>query len=253
MTPSVPPPAKTATPAPAPATAGPNASLPDAPASLAVPTTMVLDDEFNTGSLNTSLWAPDWFGNGGVLNDSPTSSANVSVDANGLELKLTPDGAGGLVSSNPDDGQPGHTGFQIAPTPSHPVYVQWQATLPTVDGQVANWPALWLTGQDWPVTGEIDVIEGFGDVEYHIEYGPQGSDFGSGVSNPGGVGGTTGGTHTFGALWTTTGVTFVYDGVVVGSEAADLSGPMYLVMVNSAGPPALEPTTMTVRYVRVWN
>lgn len=83
--------------------------------------------------------------------------------------------------------------------------------------------------------------------------GPEGSDFGRGVSNPGGVGGTTGGTHTFGVLWTTTQVTFVYDGVVVGYESVSLRGPMYLVMVNSAGAPASEPTTMTVRYVRVWN
>ena len=234
-------------------TANAKGSSADLPAGFAALTNLVLDDEFNTRSLNQKLWSPNWFGNRGVLNDAPTDSANVSVDSDGLELKLSADGTGGLVSSNPDDGQRGHTGFQIAPAPSRPVYVEWQATLPTVDGRVANWPALWLTGQDWPVTGEIDVMEGHGNTEYHIEYGPKGSDFGSGVNNPGGVGGTTGGTHTYGVLWTTTRVTFVYDGVVVGSERASLKGPMYLVMVNSPGAPSSEPSTMTVRYVRVWN
>ena len=52
-----------------------------------------------------------------------------------------------MVSSNPDDGQPGHTGFQIAPSPGKPVYVEYKATLPATAGGVANWPALWLVGQ----------------------------------------------------------------------------------------------------------
>ena len=245
---------------PAPATAplpgaGSEGAIPDAPASIGAPTTMVLDDEFTGNALNTSLWSPDWFGNGGVANNTVMESDNVSVDANGLELKLGADSTGGLVSSDPGDGQPGHTGFEIAPTPGHPVYVEFKATLPTTGGQIANWPALWLTGQQWPSQGEIDVMEGFGDAEYHIEYGPPGSGFGSGISNPGGVGGTSGGTHTYGVLWSTTGVTFVYDGVVVGTETASLSGPMFLVMENSlaSGGPPLLPATMTVRYVRVWH
>ena len=48
-------------------------------------------------------------------------------------------------------------------------------------------------------------------------------------------------------------MTFVYDGAVVGTESASLSGPMFLVMENSLGAPASQPATMTVRYVRVWH
>jgi hypothetical protein len=92
-------------------------------------------------------------------------------------------------------------------------------------------------------------MEGFGTSQFHIEYGPSSSQ----VSNPGGVGGTTAGTHTYGVLWSTTGVTFVYDGVIVGSENASLTGPMYLVMENSIGSPNLFGATMTVRDVRVWQ
>ena len=92
-------------------------------------------------------------------------------------------------------------------------------------------------------------MEGFGTSQFHIEYGPSSNQ----VSNPGGIGGTTAGTHTYGVLWTTTGVTFVYDGVVVGSETAVLSGPMYLVMENSLGSPSVPGATVTVRDVRVWQ
>lgn len=220
---------------------------PLAPAALNAPTTMIFDDEFSSGSLNTSVWAPDWFANGSTQNNTVMDASNVSVGANGLNLTLNANGTGALVSSNPHGGA--GTGFQMAPSAGHPVYVEYTATLPASGAGIANWPGLWLTGQTWPNTGEIDVMEGFGTSQYHIEYGPSTSQ----VSNPGGIGGTTAGTHTYGVLWSITGVTFVYDGVVVGSETAALSGPMYLVMENSLGSPSVPGATVTVRDVRVWQ
>ena len=95
-------------------------------------------------------------------------------------------------------------------------------------------------------------MEGYGDANWHGIAGPNPADF----TNPGGVGALAApltGPHTFGVLWSTTGVTFVYDSVVVGSATMTLSGPMYLVMENSLGDPASIPATMTVRYVRVWD
>jgi hypothetical protein len=226
-------------------------SVPLAPASLGAPTSMALDDEFNTGSLNTSLWSPNWWVNGHVSNGTVMLSSNVSVGANGLALQLNSPQSGGLVSTNPVDGEPGHTGFQIAPTPTKPVFVEFKATLPaTASGTVANWPALWLTGQVWPEDGEIDVMEGGGGyTAFHIHYGS-----GSGTAQ-GGTANDLSGTHTYGVLWTTTGVTFLYDGAVVGTATEAMTSPMFLVMENSysSADPTVFPSTLDVRYVRVWN
>jgi hypothetical protein len=215
---------------------------------------MVLDDEFDTGSLNTSLWSPDWFGSGHVSNGTVMLSSNVSVGANGLALQLNSPQSGALVSTNPGDSVPGHTGFQIAPTPTQPVFVEFKATLPaTASGQVANWPALWMDGQVWPQDGETDLMEGGGGgTAYHVHYGTGSSTAqGSSVATAAG----TSGTHTYGVLWTTTGFTFLYDGTVVGTVNVALTSPEYLIMENSYNSydPTVFPTTMYVRYVRVWN
>jgi len=238
-------------------TASSNGAVPNAPASLGAPSTMVLDDEFNTGSLNTSLWSPTWFANNSVENGTIMSSSNVSVGANGLAMTLAGNSSGGsmptggIACSNPDDAQPGHTGFQIAPTPTQPVFVEFKATLPaTTSGTVANWPGLWLDGQVWPEDGEIDVMEGgYGYTAYHIHYGTgMGSAQGATIND-------LSGTHTYGVLWTTTSVTFVYDGADVGTLNEAMTSPMYLCMENSYSSvdPTVLPATMDVRYVRVWN
>ena len=237
-------------------TASSNAGIPDAPASLSAPTNLVLADDFNTGSLNTALWSPTWFGNTAQQNQTTMSASNVAVGASGLELTDAANNTGGIVSSNPDDSQPGHTGFQIAPSAGKPVYVEYQATLPAAaNGQVANWPALWLVGQSpWPQNGEIDVMEGLGGSEaYHIHFG---TGNGSGADGPGAPAMSSPGTHTFGVMWTTTSVTFVYDGKVVGTENESLDSPMFIIMENSIGDfggPTTLPATETVRYVKVWQ
>ena len=78
-----------------------------------------------------------------------------------------------------------------------------------------------MDGQNWPSTGEVDVMESFDNFTFHIEYGPAGTTFGeAGFENPGGSGGDfVPGTHTFGVL-DAEGVTFYYDGVKVSSETA---------------------------------
>jgi hypothetical protein len=225
------------------------AVVPNAPASLNAPTTIVLDDEFDTGSLNTSIWAPFWYANGDEANNTKMEESNVSVGANGLELALTSANTGGLINSQPW----ASGGFSISPTGggthggTGPVYIEFQATLQGTGSTVANWPALWLDGQTWPEDGEIDVMEGLGGgTAYHIHYGS-----GSG-SSQGETSNTGPGEHTYGVLWTAEACTFVYDGKVVGTTTEALSGPMGIIMENSIGSPS-EVGNLTVRYVRVWQ
>jgi hypothetical protein len=212
----------------------------------------VFDDEFNTGALNTTVWAPFWFGNGETQNATVMDSSNVSVGATGLGLSLASNSTGGLVSTDPDDNVAGQTGFQIAPSAGKPVYVEFKVTLPAdAEGTIANWPGVWLDGQNWPEDGEIDVMEGLGGwAAYHLHFGSTGE----GADASGAAVNSTPGAHTYGILWTTTGVTFIYDGVVEGTLTESLTSPMYLVMENSLGSgPYLIPSTVDVRYVRVWQ
>ena len=157
----------------------------------------------------------DWFAMDACRTAPPCRRPTSRSGADGLALQLNaPNSSGGLVSTNPDDGAAGHTGFQIAPTPGKPVYVEFKVTLPaTPAGTVANWPGVWLDGQTWPEDGEIDVMEGgWGSTAYHIHYGSGSSTAQGGTAND-----SRPGTHTYGVLWTTTGVTFLYDGAVVGT------------------------------------
>jgi hypothetical protein len=217
---------------------------------LEVPTNVEFNDGF-VGHLDTSIWTPTWFGNKQKQNATTLLASNVSVTDSGLTLALAAGGTGALVSSNPGDGIVGHTGFQIAPTATKPVYFECQATFPAAaNGQVANWPAIWFDGQVWPEDGEIDFGEGLsGDLAYHIHYGT-GQSQGSGSK-------LTAGEHIIGGLWTVTGVTFVYDGVIQGTDTAVMTAPQYTILENSlpitAGVDLLEPAVLTIRRVTYWQ
>ena len=226
------------------------------PAGTSVPTVLLEDWEFAGLRALPTAWAPSWFGNGNTQNGTLMESANVTMGANGVNLGITAT-SGSIISTNPNDGQHARgTGFQCQPTTPKPVYVEYQLKSLTA-AALENWIGVWMDGQNWPLTGEVDVMESFDSFTFHIEYGPAGTTFGeAGFENPGGSGGDfVPGTHTFGVLWTTKGVTFYYDGVKVGSETASLTGPMYLVAENSnpSSGAAPTPATVTLGYVRVWQ
>ena len=136
----------------------------------------------------------------------------------------------------------------VAPTTPPPAEPQ-SGTLtlqrPAVAGHV------WLDGQNWPEDGEIDVMEGLGGwAAYHLHFGSSGE----GADAVGAAVNSTPGTHTYGILWTTTGVTFIYDGQQEQTLNESLTSPEYLLMENSLGSgPYQIPSTVQVRYVRVWQ
>jgi beta-glucanase (GH16 family) len=174
-------------------------------------------------------------------------SSNVSVSGGYLDLTLAANRTGALVSSNPDDGAPGHVGFQFTYG-----YAEARIYLPPAPGELAaNWAAFWTDGQNWPADGEMDIMETLnGEACYH---------FHSSAGAPGAcLTGNYSGWHTYGAEWSANSVTYYYDGTEVGTITEGITGePMYLILENSLsgsyGGPSVLPATMQVAYVRVWQ
>ncbi|MEU4498691.1 glycoside hydrolase family 16 protein [Streptomyces sp. NPDC023998] len=218
----------------------------------------VFGDEFNGTSLDGSKWNPNWLGCP-TCTTKPVNSAElaayapsqVSVSGGSLHLKAekqattASDGKtyayrSGLVESN------GKAQF---------TYGAFEARIYTPaasPGVIANWPAFWTDGQNWPEDGEMDVMEGLGGGKacYHF-HSPSGG--------PGGCApGDFTGWHTYGAEWKSGVVTYYYDGKQVGQITTGItSSPMYVILNNGVstehGGPTVTPADMMTDYVRVWQ
>jgi len=223
--------------------------------------TLKFDDEFNGASLDTAKWSTGWYGSGitapvNSSEDGCYDPAQVSEGGGALSLTLIaksencgvsdPLYAAGLVSTQ---GKFSFTyGFIEARV--------WLPGAPGKSGYVANWPAVWADGQNWPEDGEIDIAEGIsGQMCAHFHnaaHSSQGLGAGDGSGCPSGI--YTGGWHTFAANWEPGIVTYYYDGVDIGSVTSGItSAPMFLVLDYAAGGPIQVPDTMKVDYVRVWQ
>lgn len=204
------------------------------------PQRLVFDDEFNGTTLDATKWAPNWFGDGSVQNNTVMESSNVSVSGGYLHLQLTST-SGALVSTDPIGGA--DPGYQFTYGT-----VETRAYLPGTRS-VSNWPAIWTVGQVWPTDGEMDIVEGLdGQACFH---------FHDSSGGPGKcVSGNYSGWHTFDATWSPGVVTYSYDGVEVGSISRGITNqPMFIVLENSNpyNGAAPIPSTMLVDYVRVYQ
>lgn len=215
----------------------------------------MFSDEFSGTALDGSKWNPNWLGCSGCVTppvnsaeEAAYSPSQVSVGGGYLHLKAiqqstTVNGktypyVSGLVESN------GKAQF---------TYGAFEARIytPASGTQIANWPAFWTDGQNWPADGEMDVMEGLsGSACYH---------FHSSAGGPGGCApGSYTGWHTYGAEWKQGAVTYYYDGKQVGQITSGItSAPMYLILNNAVsstyGGPTQVPADMMVDYVRVWQ
>jgi beta-glucanase (GH16 family) len=245
----------TAPPAPTPTTrpAPPPITTP-APAT--PPAGQIFGDEFNGSTLDLSKWRPNWLAGTDDAITKPVNSAElscydpaqVSVSGGYLHLRAVNRAcaanngvsyayASGLVESAHDF------------TFTHG-RVEARVWLPGT-GSVANWPAFWTNGTGtWPVTGELDVMEGLeGHACWHFHSTAGGPGGCAPMANPTGW-------HTFAADWRAGSVTYFYDGVQVGRIASGItSSPMYLVfnlaVSTQIAPPVQLPSEMLVDWVRV--
>jgi len=215
---------------------------------------LVFDGAFTGGALNTAQWSTGWLASGIT---PPVSKgelecydpANVTVSGGALNLSLTrqPHSCGGRVRPYSSgmintDGK-----FQFTYG-----FMQARIRIPGRGGQIINWPAFWADGQNWPTTGEIDLLEGLGGKAcWHF-------------INPAAVRGHCvagtfyNGWHTFGADWEPRSITYYYDGHVVGRISSGVThAPMYLILNNATTRlyqiPLHVPAVMRVAYVRVWQ
>jgi hypothetical protein len=215
--------------------------------------TKKFSDEFNTTSLDTSKWVPNWGGTSisGPVNDAEDTcySANyVTVSGGSLHLKFD-----GVDNTCKGATRP-YTGSHINSDGKYSFSrgaVEYRAFFPkAADGTVANWPALWDDGQNWPQDGENDTAEGL-DGQMCTNYHASGVDAGD-------CHGTNwaGAWHTFGYEWTATKMVWYYDGVKVWEQASTLTSPRFLILQNTHGEwggPTLAPSDLQVDYVRVWQ
>jgi beta-glucanase (GH16 family) len=134
-------------------------------------------------------------------------------------------------------------------------YVEARIKVPSGDGL---WPAFWLVPADGSWPPEIDVFE-FGDTlrhprptfNYHYAAGGQ-----SGPATYGPASSYVDAFHTYGMLWSTTGLLIAYlDGVPVTVARADSTTPMYAIINLGcfAGHAPASGTELLVDWVRAWT
>jgi beta-glucanase (GH16 family) len=215
------------------------------------------DSEFNGSSVNTSQWTVE-----GPVAPNNTQEydcyapQNVSESGGYLNLALTANKCTIGSTSWPDTGAQMDTSSHFNQTYG---YYEARVNYPGTGSTVDNWGAFWLTNNNWPNDGEIDVGEDFhGSVGYHFEYAPKGTAIWQG----GQASGNWTGWHTYGVNWQPKSITYYYDGKEVGSYTTGVSDdnqPMFLILDYSTGPqnnvggPSVVPDTMQVQYVKAWK
>jgi beta-glucanase (GH16 family) len=249
-------PAPPATPTPTATQIQPTPTSADAP--LGVPGTWrkVFGDEFSGTTLDSTKWNPNWLGCPTCIT-KPVNSAEIGayapsqVSVSGGSLHLT--AIQQQTTANNGTTYPYRSGLVESNGKAQFTYGAFEARIysPASGTQIANWPAFWTDGQNWPADGEMDVMEGLsGQACYH---------FHSSAGGPGGcASGNFTGWHTYGAEWKAGSVTYYYDGKQVGQITTGItSQPMYLILNNGVsdqhGGPRLTPADMMVDYVRVWQ
>lgn len=204
---------------------------------------------YSAGPAKLAGWEPSpWLLNNSGIQTACYSPADVHL---GMWLNLD-------VRDVPCDGVPYsgawlQSGFRQA-------YGVFEARiwLPASDkGSIANWPAFWLVGPDWPRTGEIDIMEGLlgRDCQtYH--YGPDGVPESKSAS-PRCTSARPGRWNTYAVDWQPDRITWYLNGRASGTlKIRTTTAPMMIVLDNTTWEAAdtnKVPAAMKVAWVRAWK
>lgn len=199
----------------------------------------VFADEFNGAALDTAKWSTL---DGWVTNGVTVRTANVSVSGGTANLVLSNSSTGAEICTCQTTAD-----FKVAVGQ----YAEARVYFPGTSTQLYNWPAWWVSGDNWPAAGENDIAEVLGGqltVNYHSP---------SGSHNQGQVAGSWGNAfHTYGIHRKATSADVYWDGVLVRSYPTDDNGGGESLIVNvGKGSPAIYGAASIVKvdWVRVWS
>jgi hypothetical protein len=211
--------------------------------------TSIFDDEFNSNSVDATKWATNWFG-GTDMNGYQKLASNISFSNGSVNLAVSADEGGAILTSNPYNGGGINGGFTFGTD----VFLEARIHFPGNGDEIYNWPAWWTNSYNWPATGETDIFEGLGSATSNYHYGNNGQDV---PDNSGTIDGTWGdGYHTYGLYRQANKNDIYWDGKLVRSYTThDDGADQYLILTNGAGDPAVTgaASLMKVDYVRAWR
>ncbi len=194
-------------------------------------------------------WLPaPWSTNNGSQIACYTKS-NVSIQQSDLLLRIT---------RQPCDGLPESGAWLQSPTMWRYGKFEARIYLPaSAHDKIANWPAFWLEDpNEWPVNGEIDVMEGLNGGDYQdVHYGFHVKQKLTVRASPH-YALVSPGWYTFAVDWTSTSVHWYIDGRLTGLVRSHVpQHRMQIVLDYTAWRSAannLAPATMLVAWVRVY-
>jgi beta-glucanase (GH16 family) len=231
--------------------------------------TLSFDDEFNTfswnGGGNKGTWSTTYSYGERKLNDEQELYSDPTIGANPFS---TQDGALVISATQSTDltaseGQPYTSGVitTYGTFSQEYGYFEMRAKLPAGQGL---WPAFWLLPVQhvWPP--ELDVFEAFGSEPYELHWGALTSTSLGNASNWVSLpANTTDSYHTYGVNWTSTTLTYYFDGQAIAQTPtpSDMNQPMYMIADLAVGghwagnpfPDTQFPAQMDIDYIRAYS